>query len=58
MAAFANESGPDHLRAPGSSLTVSLWRPWARRLAKTALPAAVLMRSRKPCLLARLRLLG
>ena len=42
----------------GSSLTVSLWRPLARRRASTARPSAVFMRTRKPCVLARLRLFG
>lgn len=41
-----------------SSLTVSFLRPCLRRLARTARPDAEAMRSRKPCLLVRLRLLG
>jgi len=41
-----------------SSLTVSLCRPLARRRDSTARPSFVFMRSRKPCVLARLRLFG
>jgi hypothetical protein len=41
-----------------SSLTDSLCRPLARRRASTARPSFVFMRSRKPCVLARLRLFG
>jgi len=41
-----------------SELTVSLWRPRARRRAKTARPFFVSIRVRKPCVLARRRLLG
>jgi len=41
-----------------SSLTVSLWRPLARRRDSTARPSFVFMRSRNPCVLARLRLFG
>lgn len=35
-------------RTARSSLTVSLWRPLARRRARTARPSAVFMRTRKP----------
>ncbi len=41
-----------------SELTVSLWRPRARRRAKTARPFFVSIRERKPCVFARRRLLG
>jgi hypothetical protein len=41
-----------------SELTVSLWRPRARRRARTARPFLVSMRVRKPCVFARRRLLG
>jgi hypothetical protein len=41
-----------------SSLTVSLWRPRARRRARTARPFLVSMRVRNPCVLARWRLFG
>jgi hypothetical protein len=41
-----------------SSLTVSLWRPRARRLASTARPFLVSIRVRNPCVLARWRLFG
>src|SRR5690606_2581450 len=40
------------------SETVRRWRPLARRRARTRRPAAVAMRARKPCVLARLRRLG
>ena len=36
-----------------SSLTVSLWRPRARRRARTARPFLVSIRERNPCVLAR-----
>jgi len=38
-----------------SSLTVSLWRPLARRRARTFLPFFVAMRARKPCAFLRFR---
>lgn len=41
-----------------SELTVSLWRPRARRRAKTARPFLVSIRVRNPCVLARRRLFG
>src|ERR1019366_778362 len=41
-----------------SELTVSFLRPWARRREITARPSAVFIRERKPCVLARWRLLG
>jgi hypothetical protein len=41
-----------------SELTVSLWRPRARRRDNTARPFFVSMRDRNPCVFARLRLLG
>jgi len=42
----------------GSSLTVSLYRPFLRRAAKTLRPLLVAMRSLNPCLLRRLRFDG
>ena len=51
-------------RSPGrnyhlsSEETVSFLRPWRRREASTRRPLAELMRSRKPCLLTRLRTWG
>jgi hypothetical protein len=42
----------------GSSLTVSLWRPFALRRFKTSRPLAVAIRLRKPCLFTRFLLLG
>ena len=41
-----------------SELTVSLWRPRARRRARTARPFLVSMRERNPCVFARRRLFG
>jgi hypothetical protein len=41
-----------------SELTVSLWRPLARRRARTARPFFVSMRVRNPWVFARRRLLG
>jgi len=41
-----------------SELTVSLWRPRARRRASTARPFLVSMRVRNPCVFARRRLFG
>lgn len=41
-----------------SELTVSFLRPRARRRDSTARPSWVFMRVRKPCVLARRRLLG
>jgi hypothetical protein len=41
-----------------SELTVSLWRPRARRRARTARPFLVSMRVRNPWVFARRRLLG
>ena len=41
-----------------SELTVSLWRPRARRRARTARPFLVSMRVRNPCVFARRRLFG
>jgi hypothetical protein len=41
-----------------SELTVSLWRPLARRRDRTARPFLVAMRERNPCVFARRRLLG
>lgn len=41
-----------------SSLTVNLWRPFARRRESTARPSLLFMRARNPCVFARLRLLG
>jgi hypothetical protein len=41
-----------------SSETVSLWRPFARRDARTRRPFLVAIRERNPCLFARLRRLG
>jgi len=46
------------VRTALSSLTVSLWRPRARRRASTARPFLVFMRARNPCVLARFRLFG
>jgi hypothetical protein len=41
-----------------SELTVSLWRPRARRRDRTARPFLVSMRVRNPCVFARRRLFG
>jgi len=41
-----------------SELTVSFFRPRARRRESTARPSWVFMRVRKPCVLARRRLFG
>jgi hypothetical protein len=41
-----------------SELTLSFFRPVARRRDRTACPSEVFMRVRKPCVFARLRLFG
>jgi len=46
---------PDQAR---EDQTVSWWRPLSRRAFKTARPARVRIRARKPCVLARLRWFG
>src|ERR1022692_1049 len=53
---------PPHRQAPrgrdGAAQTLTRARPLRRRAARTARPARVRMRSRKPCVFARRRLFG
>ena len=50
--------GPGAVPQPRLLQTASCWRPLRRRAARTARPARVRIRSRKPCTFARRRLFG